>query len=149
MGRRLARASSVCQKTVSTTGGILFPRNTCLLSFCEDHLPPSVQFIERNERMETLGYVIQHGVYIHCSAECEAYAKSEYGYVEPGRRKKTPCPAAVPDVNAYFGGAVDTSLDAPDELIVHGKRQRSVTPHPFVPDRTPTPMDESSPVVLY
>jgi hypothetical protein len=58
-------------------------------------------------------------------------------YVEPARRKKTPCPAAVLDVNAYFGGAVDTSLDAPDEWIVHGKRQR-VTPHPFVPDRTST-----------
>jgi SWI/SNF-related matrix-associated actin-dependent regulator of chromatin subfamily A member 5 len=127
---------AVCQKTVSTAGGILFPCNACLLSFCEDHLPASAQFIEHNERMETLGYVIKHGVYIHCSAECEAYAKREYGYVEPGQRKKAPCPAAV-DVSEYFGGEVDTSLEAPDELIVHGKRQR-VAPRPFVPGSTPT-----------
>jgi hypothetical protein len=81
-------------------------------------------------------------VFIHCSVECEEYAKCEHGYVEPGQRKKPPCPAAV-DVSEYFGGAVDTSLDAPDELIVHGKRQR-VTPRPFVPGRTPT---YESPVV--
>lgn len=114
---------SVCDKSATAAGGFLFPCSWCTSCFCEDHLPTGARFLETCDRMHSLGHSIKNGIYIHCSKACENVAIKEFGYKHPVKTGKPPCPAAI-DVSSKFGGEVDDTLDAPEELIITGKRKR-------------------------
>jgi len=115
----------VCQKPGASVGGFMFPCNSCPNAFCEDHLPKEARFLESCERMEDLGFMFKHGVYIHCSKQCEEVAIDEFGYKPPGIKIKPPCPPEL-DLSSHFGGQVDDSVEAPEDYVVTGKRSRKV-----------------------
>ena len=81
--------------------------------------------MESCERMEDLGFMFKHGVYIHCSKQCEEVAIDEFGYKPPGIKIKPPCPPDL-DLSSHFGGLVDDSVEAPEDFVVTGKRSRKV-----------------------
>jgi hypothetical protein len=114
---------TVCHRATSHCGGFLFPCSICTHSFCEDHLPVGAKFLETCERMENLGHRIKHGVYIHCSTQCENVAIQEVGY-DPMNAKSQPCPPPL-DLADAFGGVVDENLLVPYDPIVVGKRRRN------------------------
>jgi hypothetical protein len=115
----------VCNKSGSLVGGFLFPCSVCPSALCEDHLPAGARFLENCERFEDLGYTLNHGVYVHCSKNCEQYAIDEFGYKIPGVHVKEPCPLPL-DMASHFGNVVDDSLDAPDDVLIltPGKKRR-------------------------
>lgn len=103
----------------------MFPCSCCSNAFCEDHLPADARFLEPCERIEKLGFDYKNGVYIHCSKQCEEVAITEFGYQVPGKKASSPCPAAL-DLSIKFGGKVDESIEAPEEVIITAKRRRNV-----------------------
>jgi hypothetical protein len=135
---------SVCGKSASSSGGMLFPCNACPFSYCEDHLPEDFRFVESNRRMEDLGFHFHMGVYVHCSGTCEAYAVKELGFKRPSKVKKAPCPAML-DVSTHFGGTIDDTLSAPDDLLVSGKRRRKKVN--YAGDQTKKPKSAMAPAV--
>lgn len=94
---------SSCGKATSAAGGLLFPCALCPSSFCEACLPtdtPGFRYLGKNGRWADLGYDPNFFVYIHCSAECEEYAKRQFGW------KPQSLVQAVPgklDVSMHFG----------------------------------------------
>lgn len=115
---------TVCEKPAASCGGFMFPCSVCTNCFCEDHLPAAAKNFETCDRMEKLGFSIKNGVYVHCSSDCEQLAIMEFGYKRPTKQELAPCPPSL-DLSSYFGGEVDDSLDAPDEVLVDGKRRRN------------------------
>ena len=98
---------SKCHKNRQSAGGLLYPCQTCPLSFCEDCLPSEgVTFVERVDRFEKLGFdSTKHVVYIHCSPICDNFARKELGYVSPSERgqvRKEPL-----DLSHNFGDSDD------------------------------------------
>lgn len=114
----------------------MFPCSTCANAYCEDCLPTEARFLESCERMEKLGFELKNGVYVHCSKHCEEVAITEFGYQVPGKKPKLPCPPAL-DLSSHFGGEVDESVEAPEDLKVTGKRRRKVVNY-AQSDRTST-----------
>jgi hypothetical protein len=73
--------------------------------------------------MEALGFTFGQGVYVHCSKTCEHVASTEFGWSPPGKATRAPCPSPL-SLSSFFGGEVDDSMNTPEDLTVHGKRQR-------------------------
>ncbi|GKY98256.1 hypothetical protein MPSEU_000783300 [Mayamaea pseudoterrestris] len=113
----------VCEKPAHAAGGFIFPCSACPKAFCEDHLPKEATFLEPCDRMEALDFTIKNGVYIHCSSGCETLAIKEFGFKPAQEKERNPCPEKL-DVASHFGGEVDDSLEAPEDLVVHHKRDR-------------------------
>jgi hypothetical protein len=118
---------SICEKAASHVGGFLFPCSACPNAYCEDHLPKEACILDDGcERMEALGYGIKKGAYVHCSKQCQRVAVEEFEWT-PGKSKsekaRAPCPSPL-DMSRHFGAEVNDSVDTPEELIVHGKRNR-------------------------
>lgn len=117
---------TVCQKAGSAVGGFLYTCSACPNAYCEDHLPKDENFTVLSdgcERMENLGHSLKHGVYCLCSDVCSNVAKREWGYKPAEEKPRPPCPPPL-DVSSHFGQKVDDSVDAPEELVVTGKRAR-------------------------
>ena len=114
---------AVCGKSSSNVGGFIFPCSTCPSAYCEDHLPAEAKFLEPCERMESFGFAIHLGVYVHCSKQCEHVAMQEHAYKPPGEKIRDPCPPRM-NLSSHFGGEVDASFEAPEDVILHHKRER-------------------------
>jgi hypothetical protein len=116
---------SVCDKSASAVGGFTFPCSSCPNAYCEDHLPTDSRILEEGcERMETLGFSLKQGVYVHCSSQCEHIAKTEHNWLPPEKKSKAVCPPIL-DLSSNFGGEVDDALDLPeDDVVISGKRRR-------------------------
>eukprot|EP00300_Choanocystis_sp_HF-7_P005363 c14042_g1_i1.p1 GENE.c14042_g1_i1~~c14042_g1_i1.p1 ORF type:complete len:836 (+),score=201.14 c14042_g1_i1:65-2509(+) len=64
--------------------GMLFRCSACINCYCEDHKPPSSRIVGANARYDDLNYSMPSGVcYIHCSADCDAWALEQLGVVDP------------------------------------------------------------------
>jgi len=94
---------TMCQKSISAAGGLLFPCQACPIAYCEDCLPndDSVTLIGRCERFEKLGYSDPRYEFIHCSSECEEYSKRYHGWKEKNS-EVVECPEEI-DVGYAFG----------------------------------------------
>lgn len=123
---------SLCSRSRSDAGGILFPCNACPNSYCEECLPKEgVTFLDNVERFDKLGFdSTKYNIYIHCSDICEKYAISEYGYRRPlcnHRKTQALCPKAI-DLSGHFGASYDlneaaTTVDINNEIKTgRGKR---------------------------
>ena len=69
-------------------------------------------------------------IYVHCSKQCENVAIQDYGWVPPEKKDRHPCPTPI-DLGSFFGGQIDDSVDAPEELIVNTKRQRKTVNYAY------------------
>ncbi|KAL3930875.1 MAG: hypothetical protein SGARI_004355, partial [Bacillariaceae sp.] len=107
---------SGCGLKRSDAGGLLYPCETCSLSFCEDCLPETgVTFLEKVDRFEKLGFdSTKHVVYIHCSPTCQQYSIRELGFEPNSSRKRAPCPEAM-DLASHFSASYD--LDRAEEAV--------------------------------
>ena len=97
-----------CGKKRNSAGGILFPCHSCDKSFCEDCLPPEndgfrvlytcpSRFVRKGFSHTRSGHI-----YIHCSHECEKYAKQYLNWKPPSYvRSDRSCPSPL-DVNWAF-----------------------------------------------
>jgi hypothetical protein len=127
-----------CDKSGSAAGGFLFVCATCPGAYCEDCVPPESRMLERFEAMETLGYNIKNGTYIHCSPACEDVAVTEFNW-SPPTATRGPCPPEL-DVTNFFGGQVDDTIVAPDEeLIGEGRRRRQGVNYAAISGKRPSP----------
>lgn len=91
-------------------GGLLYPCNACARSFCESCLPSEgMTFLESVDRLEKLGFhaSLKGLVYIHCSPECEQYAKLELGYVPKYAKSLAQVCLEPLDLKYNFGGTMD------------------------------------------
>ena len=115
---------SVCGKSPSAAGGLIFPCLACSNAYCEDDLPQNAIHLDDGcKPMEKLGYFIKNGIYVICSKQCEVIARDEYNW-KPSVREDYPCPKPI-DVSHYFGGTVDETIQKPAEVeVVEGKRKR-------------------------
>ncbi|KAL3922948.1 MAG: hypothetical protein SGILL_001931 [Bacillariaceae sp.] len=95
---------ATCSKNLVEAGGLLYPCAVCPWAYCGDCLPKTnkgFRILGENSRWEDLGFdSTKHAVYIHCSAECEKYAKIEYKWKPP--KTKRICPEPL-DVSYNFG----------------------------------------------
>ncbi|CAB9506371.1 Probable chromatin-remodeling complex ATPase chain [Seminavis robusta] len=112
-----------CGKGTLAAGGFMFRCNCCPRAYCEDHLPEGSRMLEKCERIEELGYQIKHGIYIHCSDTCENVAVKEYGWKPPSSKTRAVCPEPL-DISSFYGGQIDDCIEKPEDLVLHGKRQR-------------------------
>ena len=95
---------ALCSKNVVGAGGLLFACQSCPNAFCEDCIPPTgVRYLgETTPAFLNLGYEGNpRTIYIHCSEQCEDYAKTELGWKEP-ESQKMQCPNEI-DVSYSFG----------------------------------------------
>lgn len=102
---------SICNKTSSGAGGLLYPCQSCPSAFCGDCLPTeNVRFLGKEvDRFQALGYVPNDNYhYIHCSKQCENVAKIEFGFT--GDVESPKCPPAL---NISYAFGVD-ALDMKD-----------------------------------
>lgn len=132
---------SVCSKSASAVGGFLFPCSTCPNAYCEDHLPTGARTLDDGcERMEALGFTFNQGVYVHCSSQCEHIAKTEFNWMPPSKKKaRARCPPAL-DISSNFGGEVDDSFDAPEDVsAIAGKRNRKEVNYTVGSAQKPSP----------
>lgn len=85
---------SVCKKTTSAVGGLLFCCQACPKAFCSDCAPSDIQLLDNQiPRFEELGYTPNDSYYfIHCSKKCERKAKSKFGYKVDRKRHFRPSP---------------------------------------------------------
>lgn len=107
---------SKCNKNVQAAGGLLFPCQSCPLSFCEDCLPKDekgFRILDTCDRFAQLGFDTNLLCYIHCSEKCEEYAKKEFKW-EPKGTESPPAPSAL-DVSYAFGSEIDANID--DALV--------------------------------
>ncbi len=139
-----------CKKNILAAGGLLFPCQSCSLSFCEDCLPreeAGFRFLDGADRFGELGFHSDNLCYIHCSAHCEEYAKQEFNWSPPSA-KLAPVPPAL-DVSHAFGTQVDANIDeANSEEIVESRlRKRTVVNYKNVvsTDHSMTPASLRSP----
>ena len=140
-----------CKKNIQAAGGLLFPCQSCPLSFCEDCLPreeSGFRFLDGADRFGELGFRSDNLCYIHCSAHCEEYAKQEFHWSPPST-KLAPVPPAL-DVSHAFGTQVDANIDdeANSEEIVESRlRKRTVVHYKNVvsTDHSMTPASLRSP----
>jgi len=91
---------TACNRSLSASGGFLFPCQSCPRSYCEDCLPVSgTRLIGVSERLLNLGhvgpYVTRNYSYIHCSEICEEIAKREFSWTLLEQSQST-CP---PEIN--------------------------------------------------
>lgn len=104
-----------CGKNGKNAGGFLYPCSVCTNCYCDECLPKNEQgfrMLGKNERFEELGFnTTKRTAYIHCSAECEKFAKAEYGW-ELGKTIST-CPEHL-DFSFNFGN--EDELDIGEEL---------------------------------
>ena len=116
---------TVCDKPASIAGGFLFVcASACTKAFCEDHLPHEARTLGSScSRYDRLNYSLKHGVFVHCSKQCEDFSKKELSWVPPSNMARPPCPPTLNLVSSY-GGEVDDCVDTPGENILTGKRQR-------------------------
>ena len=98
-----------CNKSRSAAGGILYPCQACLNSFCEDCCPEEATVIGPCSRFEELGFdSTKHFSYIICSKKCEEFAKSAFNW-SPKDKKKPTLPPEI-DVSYAFGKKVDAEV---------------------------------------
>jgi hypothetical protein len=134
-----------CGKNGQEAGGLLFPCQSCPLSFCEDCLP-----IENNgfrrigicERFQELGFLAKHSIYIHCSSQCEKVAIKEFGWKEPSKCRKD-CPPAV-DVSFAFGNEVDDNVDIHPDQTAPRLRKRKIVDYATI-GRKEAPVNTTQP----
>ena len=120
---------SKCNKNATDAGGLLFPCQSCPLSFCEDCLPAEekgFRLLTNCDRFTELGYDSGNFCYIHCSERCEEYAKQEFNWSEPSK-ERPPVPAAL-DLTHAFGSQIDATIDdiASEEICESRLRKRKV-----------------------
>lgn len=96
-----------CEKNHTHAGGILFPCQSCPRSYCDDCLPGDIhKLLGECERFEKLGYdSSKKHCYIHCSPQCEEYAKQALGW-SPKAKDTPPCPPVL-DLSYAFGKRID------------------------------------------
>lgn len=97
--------------------GLLYPCAICPWAYCDGCLPrdnPGFRYLGSNERFEKLGFdSAKNAVYVHCSAECEKYAKKEYHW-KP-RKSRQACPKEL-DISYNFGVKCDlTAANSKDD----------------------------------
>jgi SWI/SNF-related matrix-associated actin-dependent regulator of chromatin subfamily A member 5 len=93
---------SGCNKNTQEVGGLLFRCAICPWAWCESCVPTGkdVRYLDSHERWDELGYnSSKNAIYIHCSAECERYAKKEFNW-KPEVSKV--CPDSL-DLSYNFG----------------------------------------------
>jgi SWI/SNF-related matrix-associated actin-dependent regulator of chromatin subfamily A member 5 len=104
-----------CEKNGADAGGYLYPCAVCTNSYCDECLPmdePGFRMLGKNERFEELGYnSTKRTAYIHCSVECEKFAKLEYGWKL--EKAVSVCPEPL-DVSFNFGH--EDELDIGEEI---------------------------------
>lgn len=114
-GERCSHHSCIkCHRGTSTAGGILFPCQSCPKVFCEDCLQSETAIaghIGTCNRWEDLGFSTKYASYIHCSKECEQFARDRFGWVPNGANKFTLPPAI--DVSYAFGKKVTEEVPEP------------------------------------
>lgn len=117
---------SECNKNIQASGGLLYPCQSCPLSFCEDCLPANemgFRILDVADRFNEMGFHSKHLCYIHCSAKCEEYAKAEFNWSPPSSKRPSVPPAL--DVSHAFGTQVDANIDdAPSEEIVESRLRK-------------------------
>ena len=118
-----------CNKNIQAAGGLLFPCQSCPSSFCEDCLPSEetgFRFLGGADRFGELGFHSNYLCYIHCSAQCEEYAKHEFNWSPPSS-KLAPVPPVL-DVSHAFGTQVDANIDEAHsgEIVESRLRKRAV-----------------------
>jgi len=95
---------ALCSKTCAGAGGLLFACQSCPNAFCEDCIPSKgVRYLGKTTpAFLDLGYEGHpRTIYIHCSKQCEHYAKAELDWKEP-ESQKMQCPNEI-DVSYSFG----------------------------------------------
>jgi len=97
---------TTCGKTNQAAGGMLFPCQSCHLSFCEDCLPDAktgMRLLGECPRFEEMEYdSTKNKAYIHCSTDCEQMAKKLFRWKqkEVGSWQGLPDPI---DISSNFG----------------------------------------------
>lgn len=97
---------TTCGKTNQAAGGMLFPCQSCHLSFCEDCLPDAktgMRLLGECPRFEEMDHdSTKHKAYIHCSTDCEQMAKKLFRWKqkEVGSWQGLPDPI---DISSNFG----------------------------------------------
>eukprot|EP00977_Amphora_coffeiformis_P001840 scaffold353_cov185-Amphora_coffeaeformis.AAC.68 len=137
---------TLCSKSASAAGGLLYPCMACSNSYCDDDLPDNAIMLDDGcERMEKLGFYIKNGVYVICSKQCENVAKQDLGWKLPAR-VDAPCPKPI-DVSSFFGGQVDDSLvHQPDSVeILEGTRKRKAVDYVATAPRRSRPQTQVTP----
>ncbi|KAL3918948.1 MAG: hypothetical protein SGILL_004001 [Bacillariaceae sp.] len=99
---------SVCQKNTQEAGGLMYRCSICPWAWCEACIPvknAGFRYLDSNERWEELKFdSTKNAVYIHCSTDCETYAKKEFNW-KPKTTARA-CPSLL-DVSHNFGVDVD------------------------------------------
>ena len=139
-----------CNKNIQAAGGLLFPCQSCPSSFCEDCLPSEetgFRFLGGADRFGELGFHSNYLCYIHCSAQCEEYAKHEFNWSPPSS-KLAPVPPVL-DVSHAFGTQVDANIDEAHsgEIVESRLRKRAVVNYKNMDsiDHSMTPAPRLSP----
>ena len=112
---------------MQSAGGLLFPCQSCSLSFCEDCLPNEengFRILDTCDRFIELGFNSNHLCYIHCSEKCEEWAKKEFKWSLPST-KRAPTPTAL-DLSHAFGSQIDAAIntEVPEEICQTRLRKR-------------------------
>ena len=107
-----------CNRGTSNAGGILFPCQSCPNAFCEDCLQSETVIaghVGTCARWEDLGFSTKYASYIHCSKQCEQFARDQFGW-RPNGAKKFTLPPAI-DVSYAFGKKVTEEVPEPKRPI--------------------------------
>ena len=95
---------SICKKNTVEAGGMLYRCSICPWAWCYECLPTGnsgFRYLDTHQRWEDLGFdTSKNSVYIHCSEDCEMYAKKEFNW-KPEKIGQS-CPNAL-DVSYNFG----------------------------------------------
>ena len=113
-GKRCSHHSCIkCHRGTSTAGGILFPCQSCPKAFCEDCMQSETDIVNVGTcaRWEDLGFSTKYASYIHCSKECEQFARDHFGWMSDGAPKYT-LPEPI-DVSYAFGKKVTEEVPQP------------------------------------
>ena len=118
-GERCSHHSCIkCHRSTSNAGGILFPCQSCPNAFCEDCLQSETVIaghVGTCARWEDLGFSTKYASYIHCSKQCEQFARDHFGWMPNGTNKFTLPPAI--DVSYAFGKKVTEEVPEPKRPI--------------------------------
>lgn len=120
---------AMCYKNAYAAGGVLFPCQSCPVSFCDDCLPKNekgFRFLDDNNRFVRFGFESKMLCYIHCSEQCEQYAKGEFKWEERSMNP-LPTPEAL-DLSHAFGSEIDATIEdtTQEEICETRLRKRKV-----------------------
>jgi len=125
-----------CFKGVSGAGGLIYRCEACPNAYCPDCLPDEFvrhlgQTIPRFEELGFEGNPLY--LYVHCSKQCEAIAKSELGFNPDSAKPQLP---SKMDVSYAFGS---DALDVKSLNSMFKEKGQGASTLPAPPAGTPSP----------